>query len=357
MMLDFTDVSQLKDFLKRDKHKLLEGMVVEDLFMRDIVFPQKWDQFTSKGWWAVEDTKGRSDYILFHVTEHPPTEADKFVYNFFVPLKVPIYHVVLSNNNLYFLELKEELLTKPINSENYINEYTFLSKNNLIKHRNVHLAVEDTRDSFSQDRAIMYFERNGILKDVALQRYFANYFLTVYFKGHIINIDSFVLFKNGLSAIEIKFKYPDKSGHYGINSGQSQLFKWLISSGINIYHYIAQNPSHNKGIGIFEVLTTHSLKSNFYWEFVQLDKNELSGTDSTAPQETSIAGDKTMSFKSIDSSKFNKLLAFPVAKGLDFSWTPHKPCPRCGSNLKVINGKFGYFLGCSNYSKCKKSQK
>ena len=27
-------------------------------------------------------------------------------------------------------------------------------------------------------------------------------------------------------------------------------------------------------------------------------------------------------------------------------------CPKCGSPLKVRNGKFGQFLGCSNYPEC-----
>ena len=32
-------------------------------------------------------------------------------------------------------------------------------------------------------------------------------------------------------------------------------------------------------------------------------------------------------------------------------------CPRCGGNLVVRNGKYGSFIGCSNYPKCKFTKK
>lgn len=32
-------------------------------------------------------------------------------------------------------------------------------------------------------------------------------------------------------------------------------------------------------------------------------------------------------------------------------------CPKCGGMLREVNGKFGKFLGCSNYPKCKFTKK
>lgn len=353
MMLDFSDVSQMQNFLRRDKHKLLEGMVVEDLFMRDIVFPNNWHHFISNGWWVIKDD---SSFILFHITDHAPSFIDKVIYTYFFYLKVPVHRVVLYKNNLYFLEIKENSLTKTFTRVDYMKKNTFLKKNNLFKKRKPLMADEKTRDLFSQERAIEYFKRNGILKEVTLQRYFANYFLSVYYNpGFIINIDSFVICRDGISALEIKFKYPNKSGYYGINSGQSRLFEWLISCGINIYHYIAKNPSYNKDIGIFEVLKTPFLKSKFFWEFAQITKNELSGSNLTAPEETSITGDKKISFKSIDSSKFQMVSSNPIADGIDFSWVPSKRCPYCGHNKVVmIRPNNRYHFECSGfYSYCK----
>lgn len=34
-----------------------------------------------------------------------------------------------------------------------------------------------------------------------------------------------------------------------------------------------------------------------------------------------------------------------------------KKCPKCGSNLKIVNGKFGPFIGCSKYPDCKYMEK
>jgi len=28
-------------------------------------------------------------------------------------------------------------------------------------------------------------------------------------------------------------------------------------------------------------------------------------------------------------------------------------CPQCGGNLRIANGRYGEFLGCSNYPRCK----
>ncbi|WP_044338710.1 hypothetical protein [Rossellomorea aquimaris] len=356
MMLDFNNENQLINFLKRDKHKLLEGLVVEDFFMKDVINTQKWNPWISTGWWAtkVNDPKGDSDYILFHVTSIFPSANDIDIYKTLMSKQVVVYHVLLSKNNLYFLELNELVLQQPLNFHNYIHEYVFLSKNQLIKKNSVHKAKDETRDSFLQDRAITYFRKYNIIKEIALQRYFANYFLTVHFSGSIINIDSFMAFSDGLAAFEIKFKYPDSKGAYGINTGPANLFHWLLKKDIFIHHYIAKNPSCKKNIGIFEVITSQSLKSSFYWEKVILNKEELIGSDSIAPEETSIAGDHTVNFKSISANKF-MLTNFPVANCLNSLWIPLKKCPQCGHEQVVINGKYSYFLGCSTYKACSKS--
>ncbi|HIP93120.1 MAG TPA: hypothetical protein EYH39_01775, partial [Desulfurobacteriaceae bacterium] len=34
-----------------------------------------------------------------------------------------------------------------------------------------------------------------------------------------------------------------------------------------------------------------------------------------------------------------------------------KPCPKCNSYLVIREGKFGKFLGCLNYPKCKYTEK
>ncbi len=35
----------------------------------------------------------------------------------------------------------------------------------------------------------------------------------------------------------------------------------------------------------------------------------------------------------------------------DFKWD--QPCPQCGNPMKVRHGRFGAFLGCTNYPECK----
>ncbi|MFC5465957.1 topoisomerase DNA-binding C4 zinc finger domain-containing protein [Lederbergia graminis] len=350
MMIDFNNNYQIKKFLKRDKHKLLEGMVVEELFNRDIIQKQKWENWFSKGWWAIQDPLARLPYLLFHVSENSPTESDLEIYRLLIEKKFIIIHVKLINNNLFFLEINNQILNSGIRDNNYIHEYVFLASYRLIKNRKVHLAEKEYRNSLLQDRTIMFFEQTTVLKEVALQRYFANYFLTVNFTGYPINLDGFIIFSDyGLSVLEVKFKYPDSNNNYGINKGQAQLFTWFLENNINIAHYIAQNPSGSKEIGIFEVLASQELKSNFCWEYHILNIEELNKEDSTAPKETSIGGNKKVRFKSIPANKFIKLDQFPVSYDLDLAELPKKTCPICDSDLVARNGKYGYFMGCTNY--------
>ncbi|MEH6842414.1 hypothetical protein V7Z47_28275, partial [Priestia megaterium] len=120
------------------------------------------------------------------------------------------------------------------------------------------------------------------------------------------------------------------------------------------YHYIAKNPSSNKDIGIFEVLSTPELKENFYWESLFLNRDELDGDDFIAPKETSIAGDKHVNYKKISASNFTIETDSPVASSLNLSWIPSVVCSECGGAKKVRNGKYGYYLKCPKHCEQKK---
>lgn len=45
------------------------------------------------------------------------------------------------------------------------------------------------------------------------------------------------------------------------------------------------------------------------------------------------------------------------AKGKQKANVDNSKCPKCGGNLKVKNGKYGKFVGCSNYPKCRYTRK
>ncbi|WP_421085617.1 hypothetical protein ACN5XJ_26565 (plasmid) [Priestia sp. MF3] len=350
-MLDFDSTDEMKRFLKRDKHKLLEGMVAEELFKQDILKKDKIENRTSKGWWAIEDPLNRSEYMLFHVTEDRPNKYDIEIYELLLELDILVTHVILQKNNFYFLEINKQILKSQLKEEDYVHEYLFLVNYGLIKYRSIHLAEREHRDPFLQDRAIQFIEKQGILKEVAIQRYFVNHFLTVHFEGFPINLDGLMRARKGLTVFEVKFKFPFPDDlnnyYYGVNKGQVKLFKWLLQSNIHIYHYIAKNPGNKKTIGIFEVLSTSELKQNFYWEASFLNTSDLDNKDFIAPKETSIAGDKPVYFKPISAEGFEK--DSPVAANLVLPSIPKQTCPKCKEDIIVKNGKYGYYLQCSKH--------
>lgn len=353
MILNFKNQESIKEFLKRDKHKLLEGMVVEELFMDDIALPSNWEM--SKGWWAIRDPLNWSQYILFHVSSLHPAPTDLKVYHYLLKQAVCCYHVLLHDNKLYFLHLKEEMLITPFTLNMYIDEAAFLQTygwhhptGQLLK------AADECRIEFNQGRAISFFESQDILEEIALQRYFANYFLSVYSNSFIINLDAFVIFKNELSVLEIKFKYPDKHGNYGINKGQAALFQWLMGLNISIYHYVADNPTAVKDFGIFDVVISSASRRNFYWKVKKLFYSELNTNYSTAPKETNIAGIEPVKFIPIPECQF-KNTQVQVGYNTDFTFISKRKCTRygCTGSLEIKNGPYGFFFGCNDYRKHK----
>ncbi len=350
MKLNFNDTDSIKGFLKRDKHKLLEGMAVEEIFIQDIANPNNWNTWMSKGWWSIRNPLNYNQYMLFHVTSHLPLQADIEIYKLLQKKNIVSYHVLLVESNLLFLDLTVQTWQAPV-QRNYISESEFLKNYSTISRDREILKAEDSyRVTFNQDRAISFFESQSLLEEVALQRYFANYFLTVCLNAYPVNIDAFMFFDDGPAVLEIKYKYPDSNENYGINKGQAALFRWLLEVGFNVNHYIAANPTKKKKYGVFDIISSDKVRKEFYWKYKKLTVSELENNHSVAPKETNIAGKEPVKYIPIPASNFSNTLV-PVGTQIDSKIIPKESCPRTNCNgYKVLsNGRNGYFWGCTNY--------
>ncbi|MFS0779580.1 hypothetical protein ABC255_26745 [Neobacillus sp. 3P2-tot-E-2] len=351
MNLNFKDKDSIREFLKRDKHKLLEGMVVEELFMEDIASPKNWNPWMSKGWWSIRNPFNFGQYILFHVSSYFPLTADIEIYKLLSQKNIQCYHVLLVNNDLYFLDLLPYNLDTQIDKSNYISKSEFLEKyGSNSQDRDILLAEESTRNIFNQERAISFFESQNLLEEVALQRYFANYFLTVCLDTYPVNLDAFIIFDDGPAVLEIKFKYPDSGGHYGINKGQAALFRWLMNLGFNVYHYIADNPTGDKKYGIFDVINSAKVSNIFYWKYKQLTSSELLTNHVTAPKETNISGKKPVDYIPISANSFINTQII-VGQHIDTTNIARESCTRigCSGFREIAKWNNGYFWGCTNF--------
>lgn len=72
-------------------------------------------------------------------------------------------------------------------------------------------------------------------------------------------------------------------------------------------------------------------------------------TDLAAYYNISVAG----AHRALNDCKMNQLVFEKLGEELKGETKKLKICPRCGGVLKLRNGKFGNFLGCSSYPNCK----
>ena len=57
--------------------------------------------------------------------------------------------------------------------------------------------------------------------------------------------------------------------------------------------------------------------------------------------------------RALNDCRMNQLVFEKLGAELKNGTTAPKICPRCGGSLKLRNGKFGSFLGCSSYPNCR----
>lgn len=264
----FDDKKKAIEQLKRDKHTLLEGYVTEFIFEKQFLLKNQ-SQYT-KGWWMAT----YKDVKIFFIVKSDLNSLDEEIIN-----------ILEENNECWKVDLKEEELVFS-NKTEILSKEEFVKKHKLLKIRDNMTASLNTRNKDRQSKSISFFEKNNLLKKIAVERYFANNFLTLYFNG-MVNIDCFSKDKNDqLNVIEIKFKYETRDKCFGINTGQMNMFNYLSKYNFKVNHFILYNSTKDKDITIFGFL---ALKIKKYWLLASVEKLDTQGK-SIAPEYTSVSG-------------------------------------------------------------------
>jgi hypothetical protein len=271
--------------LQKDKHTLLEGYITEDLFKKQFLFFD--DIMYTHGWWMglIGNMK------VFFIVKDQLNDLD---YELTQVIPDPCWQVILKERTLYFIRNNE-----------IFSEYDFLSMLNLICLRDKMTASNDTRDIIRQQRCIDYFVRNNMETEIAMERYFVNNFLSVYFNG-MVNVDYFTKNKKGLiNVIEIKFKYESKDGCFGINTGQMNMFDYFKKLGFKINHFILYNHTKDMNLSILNFLNLPDQKK---WLYTSLDTDNKNV--GIAPERTSISGGFKQSYYKINICDINTYIPF-----------------------------------------------
>ena len=87
-----------------------------------------------------------------------------------------------------------------------------------------------------------------------------------------------------------------------------------------------------------------------------LNKIIKSYTDEIIPDYNIIYG-KILALKIDDRKIMKDHILWIKQKQRDTNNNKDNKCPLCGGNLVERKGKYGYFIGCSNYPKCKYTKK
>lgn len=178
-------------------------------------------------------------------------------------------------------------------------------------------------------------------------------------------IDHIIISKYGIFVIESK-------NYYGMIIGDEYKDKWIQYLGKNKYYFknpIHQNYGHIKAlekllnigndnfISIICFSNQTKLKVSDENRTIQLDyliKTIKSYRTIKLDTDIDVVLNKIKSLNITDNQKRKKHIKDIKEKIRENNTKSNNMiCPKCGNNLIVKNGKYGKFIGCSNYPKCK----
>lgn len=280
------DKNAVKQLLK-DKHTLLEGYITEHLFynqfLKNNTIP------STDGWWTTEYKNNK----LFFIVKEELCPLDEEIINLISP-QHECWHVYLQQDKFIFKNNNIKLF-----------EEDFVSKYELFKIRNPMTASKETRNFNRQKQSINFFRENKILRKIAIERKFANNFLTVYFRG-MINIDMFTKKNEQINVIEIKYKYESKDGYFGVNTGQMKMFEFFMRLNFNVHHFVLYNFTRDMTLSIFGFLRLNSEPPNIKeWYFKKLNVEEVYN-EGIAPEMTSVSGNFRQTYFKIPKREMKK---------------------------------------------------
>jgi len=302
--IDFDNINDLKKILSRDKHTRIEGICVEGVFIDDLV-KESFDEFSTGWWFPTKNWEYRVVKILFDWNEL--SDLDKEILLFFKSKKIPTFLVSFDQNEnvFYYIKIEENTL---IDLESNWNE-----KKKIYPRSDTTppLPQKRYRDKNRLDKSIKILESLNILKRSSIERILANCWIRA--KG-LWDIDTFIKMNGEIIGLEVKQKYPTRSGTFGLNKGLSKLFKFLTGIGIRVVHIILTKPKSDKAIPATDFYTLQQYEGKSLWIGTNFSDEILSSGSSSAPTETSIFTNTRLKFHHIQPGSFTKLKIFGEKK-------------------------------------------
>lgn len=308
---DITDFDKQVEFLREEKHQLLEGLTIEfvaqqliehialneDFKILDVVtlitkskLSEDTNQYCSFIW--ARDNNNIDD--LLKVFQNM---ADGCHQTTFICRELDFKFYVTKPNSTqwkplqYFLRSKRNLCLKDIKFPIVHNDSKIIAR----------------QESSIRGKLKQAFQ-NNFIKDVILPRVFKNHIIQPFFRS-AWDLDRLFRYKNNLWEFELKHKYPIQNYEYfsnkgnpdhplslsfGINEGQAQLVQMLAKQGMNTLHLILVKPRWTDTIDPGYIFLDEDAKEKTLIIGTVLDEKKISsillGLKKKSPPKTSYSG-------------------------------------------------------------------
>jgi hypothetical protein len=282
--------------LMKDGCKRLEGVCAEINFFEKIVRPSFGEG--SKGWWFWLD-KGKYKVVKRFTGEvEDLTQLDFAVLRkfHFGGTRCVVVQYSERLQNFYYCCYRGE---SPAELARIWEEQKTLTRPTRPFPTEV---FTDERKS----QAIACIEKKGELFATAVERLFANFYLT----SSLWDMDAFVMWQGMLLGLEMKQKYPASDGTFGLNVGLSGLFSHLKGKGIRILHVILTKPIWNEKHFAISLYQRRELAEKSLWLVGAYCPEMLAGGTRQAPGKTSLNSTHDMYYHPVAVSHFRILGPF-----------------------------------------------
>ena len=182
-------------------------------------------------------------------------------------------------------------------------------------------------------------------------------------------IDHLIISQFGIFVIEMK-------NYYGLILGDEHRDKWIQYLGRKKCYFL--NPIHQNYGHVKSLEELLNIDNKYFIPIVCFSnqaKLKIEAKDNVVPLDylvSTIKGYQSIIIESDLQEIYNRIMALNIIdKAIrknhvrniknriidDNSKIDNMICPKCGGSLVVRNGKYGSFIGCSNYPKCKFTKK
>lgn len=360
--VDFKNLTSNESLLTREKHQLLEGLVIEYVAEQFIATPglknliNVLDVVTLITRGVPNDRSNTIGQYCSFVWKRDDSDIDDFI--------SILQNLSLGCANTTYICKEEEMkfFAKKPSSSKWLPLQSYLrNKRNITDDKKIKFPHVDNNSKNNERQLSSILGRllpaynKRIIKDVILPRAFKNYIIQPFFRSGW-DLDRIFRYQGKLWEFELKHKYPidnfsffeginNTNNRYclsfGINEGQANIIKLLAKQGLNTLHLILVKPrwSDQENPGYLFVDEEARKKTLVIGAVLTLEKINaiLDGELKKAPSKTSYNGSNETNYYRIPRNFFHVIGSY--ADGKD-SLAPNI--------IKLLDGKLDSILTTKN---------